>query len=127
MDKKEKHFNYKEICTINGEVEAAQAVPSQRICSTLKNYHTWLISFNNLGYNLHNGHWQAKVLDSTQFNHKNKSINYINHELRYFTTTYSFEKSSKASVIYSILEWDIYGIKFSFSFSCFLQYITGQS
>lgn len=39
----------------------------------------------------------------------------------YFTRTYSFEKSGKAGVIYSILKWDIYGIKFSFSFSYFLK------
>jgi len=34
--------------------------------------------------------------------------------------TYSLEKSSEAKVIYSILQWDIYGIKLSFSFSYFL-------
>lgn len=38
------------------------------------------------------------------------------------SSTYTFKKSSEASVIYSILEWDIYGIILAFSFSCFLQY-----
>ena len=38
-----------------------------------------------------------------------------------FHWTYSPEKSVEATIIYSILQWDINGIKLAFSFSYFLQ------
>lgn len=41
------------ISTINGEIETSQAVTSKWICTTLENYGTWLVCFDNLGNDLH--------------------------------------------------------------------------
>ena len=52
----------------------------------------------------------------------NTETNKLGLDMGISTRTYSFKKSGEASVIYSILEWNIDSIKLAFSLSYFLQH-----